>query len=127
MWSDAKGWTATFFDDDWYDLLPNDDILKQQFTFSQKEFCWTRNDIVQVSLLKLLHEIQAPLYAFDKIMSWAAEAVLSGYKYRTDFRHRKKLMTSLYDRLDIHGLKPKKQNYTTHDGRKDEVITFDFR
>ena len=116
-----------FFNDDWFNLLPSNDLLNQQSTFSQKEFLWTQNDIVQVSLLKLLHEIQAPLYAFDKIMSWAADAQLSGYKFKTEFRHRKLLMTSLYDRLDIHGLKPKKQNYTTHDGRKDEVITFDFR
>ena len=99
-----------FFEDDWYNLLPNSDLLKQQHTFSQKEFLWTQNDIVQVSLLKLLHEIQAPLYVFDQIMSWAADAQLSGYTFRTNFRHRNKLMTALYDRLDIHGLKPKKKN-----------------
>ena len=116
-----------FFEDDWYNLLPNSDLLKQQYTFSQRKFLWTQNDIVQVSLLKLLHEIQAPLYVFDQIMTWAADAQLSGYTFRTSFRHRKKLMTALYDRLDIHGLKPKKKTYRTHDGTNDEVIIFDFR
>ena len=101
-----------FFEDDWFNLLPNNDLLNQQYTFSQI-FLWTQNDIVQVSLLKLLHEIQAPLYVFDQIMSWAADAQLSGYKFRIDFCHRKTLMTSLHDRLDIHGLKPKKKLQNT--------------
>ena len=60
-------------------------------------------------------------------MTWAADAQLSGYTFRTSFRHRKKLMIALYDRLDIHGLKPKKKTYRTHDGTNDEVIIFDFR
>ena len=101
--------TNNFFEDDWFNLLPSNDLLNQQHTFSQKFFLWTQNDIVQVSLLTLLHEIQAPLYVFVPIMSWAADAQLSGYKYRTDFRHRKTLMTSLYGCLDIHCLKPKKK------------------
>ena len=36
-------------------------------------------------------------------------------------------MSDLYDRLDMHGLKPQKTKYKTHDGLEDEVVTFDFK
>ena len=62
------------FDDDWMNLVPDMSLLDQQFKFSEKSFLWAQSDIVQFSLLKMLHDVKAPLYLFDKIMNWAAEA-----------------------------------------------------
>ena len=102
-------------------------LFDQHAKFSAKSFLWTQTDIVQVSLLKMLHDVKAPLYLFDKILKWAAEANSMSYKFPSVFRHRKKLMSDLYDRLDMHGLKPQRKKYKTHDGSEDEVVTFDFK
>ena len=60
-------------------------------------------------------------------MNWAAEANAMSHKFLSVFRHRKKLMSDLYDRLDMHGLKPQRKKYKTHDGSEDKVVTFDFK
>ena len=98
-----------FFDDDWINLVPDMTLLEQQLKFSKKTFLWTQTDIVQFSLLKILHDVKAPLYLFDKIMNWAVEANAMSYKFSSVFRHREKLMSDLYDQLDMHGLKPQKK------------------
>jgi hypothetical protein len=108
-------------------LVPDMKLFDQQAKFSAKSFLWTQTDIVQVSLLKMLQDVNAPLYLFDKILKWAAEANSMSYKFPSVFRHRKKLMSDLYDRLDMHGLKPQRKKYKTHDGSEDEVVTFDFK
>ena len=108
-------------------MIPDSEILKQQSNFLKKDTIWTENDNAQVSLLKMLHEIKAPLYMFDKIMSWAADANTSSYIFSSVFRRRDRLIRDLYDRLDMHGLKPKKNKFTLHDGSEDTVVTFDFK
>ena len=74
-----------FLDDEWIHLIPDSEILKQQSNFLKKDTIWTENDNVQVSLLKILHEIKAPLYMFDKIMNWAADANTSSYRFSSVF------------------------------------------
>ena len=38
-----------------------------------------------------------------------------------------KFLSDLYDRLDMHGLKPQRKKYKTHDGSEDKDVTFDFK
>ena len=103
-------------------LIPDSEILKQQSIFLKKNTIWTENDNVQGSLLKMLHEIKAPLYMFDKIMNWAADANTSSYIFSSVFRRRDRLIRDLYDRLDMHGLKPKKINFLYIMGLKIQLL-----
>ena len=47
-------------------------------------FTFTNERRVEVSLLKLLNELGAPLFAFKEIMEWAADAYHSEYKFNPD-------------------------------------------
>ena len=56
-----------------------DDNTNEDSSFDS--FVYSNESQVECSLLKLLNEIGATHYSFKKIMDWASDAYLSGYKF----------------------------------------------
>jgi len=58
---------------------------------------YTNSRRVEIYLLKICNEIEAPLYAFEEIMKWAADAYHSGY----DFNPRQSTYQAQMSTLEI--------------------------
>ena len=58
---------------------------------------YTKNQQVEIFLLKLCTEMEAPLYAFEEIMQWARKAYLDGY----DFVPLQRTYRSQIDKLEV--------------------------
>lgn len=89
--------------------------------------CYTIDDAVHLRLMNLCHDIAAPMYAYDSILNWAQDAKLSGYSFPTDAPSRKTYLDHLYDRFNMHGIKPIENEVPLYPDKIANVITFPFR
>ena len=64
------------------------------------------SDMVVVSLLKLMKKVNAPLYLYDSIMKWAADARAAGYDFKPKFQSRETLMVKIKKNLHLDALVP---------------------
>ena len=85
------------------------------------------SETVELELLDLCREIGAPLNAYDKIMKWAGKANATGHKFTLSPRCRSTVVDGLFDRLNLHGIKPKTTNVQLEGGQSATVTHFDFK
>ncbi len=67
---------------------------------------YTTPDKLNIELLKLLRDIKAPLYAFDKIMTLFSDAANNGHTVTPDFPKRATVMKTLFKRFGLNSLQP---------------------
>jgi hypothetical protein len=82
---------------------------------------------MQQSLLCLLENIKAPLYAYGKIMSWAYNAVSQGHRFVPNFQDRKTVFNQMFMQYDMKGILPKTTNVMLVECQCVKVIHFDFQ
>ena len=54
---------------------------QNELSVSTFEFSFHNNERIETNLLKLVKEINAPDYAYKKIINWARDAYNTGYKF----------------------------------------------
>jgi hypothetical protein len=62
---------------------------------------------VQIDLLKLLKDMRAPLYAYDTMMQWAANATSLGYTFHHNSRGQDCILSDLIKRYNMQGIQPR--------------------
>jgi hypothetical protein len=82
---------------------------------------------VEVSLLKMLNDVGAPLYAFSSVIGWAEDAFKSGYRFNPCRKHFATYMKDLQEWTKLGDLRPKQKMVTlAKDGFQVPVVCFDF-
>jgi hypothetical protein len=86
----------------------------------------TRDDVVHLSLLRMCHEINLPLYAYDNIMQWAQDSFRMGYTFPRSAPSRRIFLNDLYEMYDMKGCTPTVQSVDLIGNTTAEVVTFSF-
>ncbi len=84
---------------------------------------------VEVTLLKILTEIEAPLWTFKVIMEWASDAYQTGYQFLPHHDSYQTQMLSLSKWVGMDHMQPKEVQVSLPGKRPDDkipVTTFDF-
>ena len=64
------------------------------------------SDIIHVKLLQILRDCKCPLYTYNKIMTWAANANHSGHVFDLAFKKRDKVMSDFQHKFEMKGVYP---------------------
>jgi hypothetical protein len=90
---------------------------------------FTNERRVEVILLKILTELEAPLWAFQDIMDWAFDAQQSGYKFHPEHNSYKSQIQTIEKWVGMDHMRPTVVNVKLP-GKRDtdfiNVTTFDF-
>jgi hypothetical protein len=84
---------------------------------------------MEVALLKILTELEAPLWAFKVIMDWASDASQTGYKFLPHQENYKSQLRTITKWVGMDHMKPSVVQVSLPGKRPDDVIpvtTFDF-
>jgi len=76
-----------------------------------------KEKIVQVELMKLLKDLRAPLYAYDSIMQWAANATSLGHVFSQQFMLRETVLSELIRRHNMTNVAPEMISVDLEGGR----------
>ena len=94
-------------------------------------FGYTINDIAEIELMALVQDLNAPLYAFQKIMEWAQRAYNNGYTFTpTNKTYRGQIATleqkipNMYPRAVLRSVKLHPDNFEAYVPVFDFVLTF---
>ena len=90
-------------------------------------FAYTVNDNVEIELLTILKDMNAPLYAFQKIMEWAQRSVEQGYTFNPHNKTYRGQITKLESKIPRMFPRPTIQSIKLHpDNFQAYVPLFDF-
>jgi hypothetical protein len=82
---------------------------------------------VEVNLLKVLEDMNTPLYAYQEIMKWACDANDTQYDFRPKSETREGLVKELQASLNMKNMRPMKKKITFKGESVESVIVcFDF-
>ena len=82
---------------------------------------------VYVKLLKILIDIDAPLYAFKTIMDWAAKSTSLGFQFNFDFPKRERIISKMSEMLCLNDAQPFEIEVQLTDESIIKVVCFDFQ
>ena len=85
-----------------------------------------RDDLVHLSLLRMCHEINLPLYAYDNILQWAQDSYRMGYTFPRAAPSRQIFLNQLYEMYDMKGCIPTVHSVNLTGNDTAEVVTFSF-
>ena len=99
-----------------------------EFNNSQlsRQTCLARDDVVHLSLLRMCHEINLPLYAYDNILKWAQDSYRMGYTFPRSAPSRQIFLNQLYEMYDMKGCIPSVHSVNLVGNDTAEVVTFSF-
>ena len=110
-----------------WELVHSNDPDVAFFDREDQPFTFTNERRVEVSLLKVLNEIGAPLYAFKEIMAWAADAHHTNYNFTPEISTHEGQIAELQKWTNMSGMRPTQVNVTlAGDGLELPVVRFDF-
>ena len=84
---------------------------------------------VEIILMKLLTELEAPLWAFKEIMDWACDAIQTGYKFIPEQKTYQSQIVILEKWVGMEHMRPINVNIALPGARPDDTIsvtTFNF-
>ena len=98
---------------------------------SMDEITFTDEMRVEVSLLRLCNNMDAPLWAFEQIMEWAHDALSTGYKFIPQQSQYESQIKKLGKWLNMEHIRPIEQKIelpSKHEGKHEiNVTTFQFK
>ena len=100
-----------------------------QFLVNPKHAVFTNARRVEVTLLKILTELEAPLWSFKVIMDWAFDASQSGYKFIPHQSSYKAQLQTISKWVGMEHMRPAVVNVPLPGVRPEDsipVTTFDF-
>ena len=94
-----------------HDTLPLAPVLPLQEDYDDgipdyAEVAYTVDDQTEIALLEILKDIQAPLYAYKRILLWACKAYQSGYKFQPKRTTYQSQVAHLEQRFQMQKLRP---------------------
>ena len=101
----------------------------EQFLIPSDEPFLLNSRRVETILMKILSEIEAPLYAFEVIMDWAQDAFVTGYKFNPTQKSYQSQIAHLQKLLNMDHLRPTSVPVPLPGKRIEDTInvtTFDF-
>jgi hypothetical protein len=115
-----------------YDDLSTFHSTKDYLIIPDNEIIFTDDQRIEVSLLRLCTDMDAPLWAFEHIMDWAHDAFVRDYKFIPKQGEYKSQIPHLQKWLNMKNLRPIEKEVdlpgavsgTTH---RIKVTTFDFK
>jgi hypothetical protein len=90
---------------------------------------YTNSRRIEVTLLKILTELEAPLWAFKIIMNWAFDAAQSGYNFMPQQESYRSQLQTITKWVKMEHMQPTVMQVSLPGARPDDVIpvtTFDF-
>jgi hypothetical protein len=107
--------------------LPLDDPGVSFAPLNMDQFPFSNDRRVEVDLLQLLDKTDAPLYAFNDMMSWAMDAHLSGYDFEPESMYSTTMMNKLQKWTKLGELRPVIEYVKLPDDDVElPVVVFDF-
>ena len=100
-----------------------------EFLVNPNDAVFTTARRVEVTLLKILMELEAPLWAFKDVMDWARDAAQSGYKFTPHQDSYRAQLETISRWVGMAHLKPKVVSVPLPGARPTDTIpvtTFDF-
>ena len=90
---------------------------------------YSRKEKVNIELLDILKDMNAPLNAFSQILTWAAKSNECGYIFKANCQPtRRKVVSKLYERYHMKGLIPMERKlYLSYLKRIVSMVFFDAR
>ena len=102
-------------------------ILKQYFQLQKNKRAIIDPQVIFLShLLKLLHETNAPLYLFEKIVDWAIVSIENGFKFDRKYPSREKLIKIMSKVCCLDELSPKSSKLILSTREEVTINFFDF-
>lgn len=86
----------------------------------------SKSEMASMKLLKILDDLQAPLYGYDVIMKWAAESFLDGYQFQCNFPKRQAVLGHLRKRFYPNQPQPFISNIHPTPNKKIQIVRFPF-
>ena len=118
---------ATDFEQSNFDSLNT--AVESDYIFHDGALAYTNARRVEIILMKLLTELEAPLWAFEEIMLWAHDAYQSGYKFNPHQKSYKSQINMLEKWVGMDHMRPQAVEISLPGERTDDritVTTFDF-
>lgn len=106
----------------------NDDE-EEDFIINPEPAVFSNNRHVEIILMKILTELEAPLWAFKVIMDWASDAHATGYNFKPEQKSYKSQITMLEKWVCMDHMRPNVVSVQLPGKRTDDFInvtTFDF-
>ena len=110
-----------------FDMLDDNDY--DNFIINPDTPLYTNSRRVEIILLKLLIELEAPLWAFKEIMDWAFDAQQTGYNFIPKQKAYESQISTLEKWVQMDHMRPININVKLPGNRDDDYIdvtTFDF-
>ena len=102
-------------------------ILLQFFQLQRNKRAIIDPQVIFLShLLKLLHETNAPLYLYEKIVDWAIVSIENGFKFERKYPSREKLIKTMSKVCCLEELSPKSRKLVLSTREKITINFFDF-
>lgn len=98
-------------------LISDDDKQPYVFTAAREH---------EVKLLKILNDINAPLYSFELIMQWAFDANVGGYDFDPAAKHHNTQIANLQKMTNLGSIRPKIAIVKLSDGMEMPVVKCHF-
>ena len=108
-------------------LVDEDDT--ENFILNPDKAVYTNARRVEVILLKILTELEAPLWAFKDIMDWACDAHQSGYRFMPEQATYKNQLKTIGKWVGMEHMRPTSVQLQLPGSRPEDKITvvkFDF-
>ena len=106
-----------------------DDNNDDNFILNDDTCVFTNARRVEIILLKLLTELEAPLWAFQTIMDWALDAYQTGYNFLPNQKSYKSQISTLEQWVGMDHMRHNQVRVVLPGKREDdavEITTFDF-
>ena len=102
-------------------------VLEKQQYIKNSQHHLPTSTIARIKLLKILKDLDAPLYAYNSIMDWSAECSNLGISFTHNYPSRQHLINRMSDMMCMTGMQPKETSMKLSDDRMIKVTHFDFK
>ena len=104
-----------------------DKILSQYFQLQKNKRAIIDPQVIFLSrLLKILHETNAPLYLYEKIVDWAIVSIENGFRFEKKYPSREKLIQTMSKLCCLEELSPKTNQLVLSTTEEITINSFDF-
>ena len=87
------------------------------------EVLYTQANTMKIKLLKLCHQAEAPLYLFESILQWAAEAANTGVSFSPAGQSCDNYLKELCSRFKMENLRPIQRSLLLADGATNKHVS----
>ena len=95
-------------------------------TLLHKEIIRSKRESIEITILKFCEKINAPLYAYDELMTILSDCTITQNTFDHDFTRRSVLLKKMKQQYDMVDTEPIKRDIELENGQKITVMTCPF-